>query len=167
MCPAKDLQAMTVFAIMGPNKEDTHMPEAIRVSAVIPCKRIVVYNAWLDGRTHSAFTGAKARIANRVGGRFSAWDSYIRGTTVKLVRGKTIVQQWRTTDFPEGSPDSKLVVSLDDARTGTRISLSHSNIPNGQGENYKRGWRNFYFAPMKRYFATLRKQSGKSKRRTK
>lgn len=167
MCPAKNLRAMRVFTIMGPKKEDAHMPEAIRVSAVMPCKRMVLYGAWLDSRTHSAFTGAQARIANRVGGRFSAWDSYIEGTTVKLVRGKTIVQHWRTTDFPKGSPDSKLVVSFQDTRTGTRISLSHSNIPIGLSGNYKRGWKDFYFAPMKRYFGARRKASATTKRRRK
>jgi activator of HSP90 ATPase len=143
------------------------MPEAIRISAVMPCKRMVLYRAWLDSRTHSACTGAKARIDNKVGGRFTAWDRYIQGTTIKMVRGRKIVQHWRTTDFPEGSPDSKLVVSFQDARTGTRISLSHSNIPNGLSGNYKRGWKDFYFAPMKRYFEAQKKVSATTKPRRK
>jgi len=26
-------------------------------------------------------------------------------------------------------------------------------IPDGQGENYKQGWKDFYFKPMKKYFS--------------
>jgi activator of HSP90 ATPase len=129
------------------------MPESIRISAVIPSKRKTLYNAWLDSNAHAAFTGANARVNAKVGGKFSAWDGYITGRTIELVPGRKIVQRWRTTDFPEGAPDSKLVVSFQDTSTGTRITLRHSKIPRGQGKGYKRGWREFYFVPMKRHFA--------------
>jgi len=133
--------------------EEGAMPETIRISAVIPSKRKPPYDAWLDGRAHAAFTGAKARASAKLGGKFSAWDGYITGTTIELVPGKKIVQRWRTTDFPDGTPDSKLVVSFQDTSTGTRITLHHSGIPPGQGKEYRRGWRDFYFVPMKRYCA--------------
>jgi activator of HSP90 ATPase len=35
---------------------------------------------------------------------------------------------------------------------GTRVTIIHSEIPAGQGEGYKKGWKDFYFKPMKKYF---------------
>jgi uncharacterized protein YndB with AHSA1/START domain len=90
------------------------MPEAIRVSAVIPVKRTTLYDAWLDSKEHAAFTGGRAHVDPKVGGKYSAWDGYISGKTLLLRRGQKIVQSWRTTDFPEGSPDSRLVVLFED-----------------------------------------------------
>jgi hypothetical protein len=31
-------------------------------------------------------------------------------------------------------------------------SIIHSNMPEGQGENYKQGWKDFYFKPMKKFY---------------
>lgn len=132
------------------------MRESIRVSAVIPVKRQTLYRAWLDGKGHSAFTGAKAHVVPRVGGRFSAWDGYIEGKTLELEPGRKIVQSWRSSDFPAESGDSRLVVSFQDVPGGTKITLHHTEIPEGQGKGYKRGWRDFYFSPMKAYFRKKR-----------
>ena len=128
------------------------MRESIRVSAVIPVKRRKLYRGWLDSKEHSAFTGAKAHVVSRVGGRFSAWDGYIEGKTLELEAGRKIVQSWRSSDFPAESADSRLVVSFRDVPGGTKITIYHSEIPEGQGKEYKRGWRDFYFSPMKAYF---------------
>jgi hypothetical protein len=34
----------------------------------------------------------------------------------------------------------------------TLVSLAHSNIPDGQGERYKKGWKDYYFTHMKKYY---------------
>jgi activator of HSP90 ATPase len=31
--------------------------------------------------------------------------------------------------------------------------LHHSDIPTGQGEEYRRGWEDYYFRPMQAYFS--------------
>ncbi|GAC1351729.1 MAG: hypothetical protein NVSMB1_07580 [Polyangiales bacterium] len=126
--------------------------ETIRLSTVIPASAERIYRAWLRGREHSAFTGGKATISSRVGGRFTAWNGYIVGRTVELVPSRKIVQTWRTAEFPEESEDSRLEVVLDPASGGTRLTLLHSAIPEGQSERYRRGWLTRYFAPMKKYF---------------
>jgi len=133
------------------------MSDTISVSAVLPVKRATLYNAWLDSKKHTAFTGAHARVDPKVGGKFSAWDGYITGKTLLLKRGQKIVQSWRTTDFPEGSPDSRLVILFDVTPTGTRIVLEHTDIPDGQGKSYRAGWKDYYFMPMKQYYKSIKK----------
>jgi uncharacterized protein YndB with AHSA1/START domain len=114
-----------------------------------------VYRAWMDSKEHGDFTGGEAEIDPRVGGRFAAWDGYIQGTTLALEPHRRIIQTWRTTEFPPGSPDSRLEVVLEDEGGGARVTLIHSDIPEGQGESYRQGWDESYFTPMQAYFAEI------------
>ncbi|MBI4312318.1 MAG: SRPBCC domain-containing protein [Chloroflexi bacterium] len=129
------------------------MPESIKVSAVIPASPRRIYEAWLGSAEHTAMSGGgAAQVDPRVGGAFSAWDGYIQGTTQALAPYSRIVQSWRSADFPEGAADSTLEVLLAETPKGTRVTLAHTNIPDGQGDDYKQGWKDYYFTPMKWYF---------------
>jgi uncharacterized protein YndB with AHSA1/START domain len=130
------------------------MLESFEVSTVLPADPERIYKAWLDGREHGEFTGGAAEVDPRVGGRFTAWDGYIEGKTLELEPFRRIVQAWRSSEFPEGSADSRLEVLLEKNRGGTRITIRHSAIPEGQGKDYEQGWKEHYFTPMKRYFAS-------------
>ena len=129
--------------------------DRLRVTAVIPASPENIYRAWLDGSEHSAFTGSRATVDDN--GRFTAWDGYIQGTTVDRHPGRRIVQTWRTAEFPKGSPDSRVEIQLERMADGTRMTLIHTDIPEGQGEQYKSGWSSKYFAPMKAYFGKYMK----------
>lgn len=128
--------------------------ERIQVSTVLPASPGRVYLAWLDAEEHSAFTGGKANVDPVVGGRFSAWDGYIEGMTIEVDPGKRILQTWRTSEFPKGHNDSRLEVGLEAVNGGTRLTVRHWDIPEGQGQKYKTGWVDHYFEPMKQYFTT-------------
>ncbi len=127
------------------------MTETIEVSDVLPGDPHLIYQAWLDSETHSAFTGAQAAIDARVGGQHAAWDGYIAGQILSLDPDQRIVQSWRTTEFPDKSPDSRLEILLAAAPGGTKITILHSDIPDGQGEQYRQGWIDHYFEPLRRY----------------
>jgi activator of HSP90 ATPase len=130
------------------------MTEKIKLSAVIPATAKEIYIAWLDSKKHSAFTGGgKAKIDPKVKGKFTAWEDYISGTNLELIPNKKIVQAWRTTEFPAKHPDSILEVILEPAAKGTKVTLVHSEIPEGQSADYKKGWKDFYLTPMKKYFS--------------
>jgi activator of HSP90 ATPase len=128
--------------------------ESFEVSDVLPATPERVYEAWLDGARHAAFTGAAATGEAAVGTRFTAWDGYIEGSNVELQPYTRIVQSWRTTEFPAGAPDSTVTVLLEpEAEGATRITLRHTGIPEGQSESYRQGWLDYYFEPMRRYFS--------------
>ena len=129
------------------------MAESFQVSTVIHASAERLYHAWLDSDEHGHFTGSPAEIEPRPGGAFSAWDGYIRGTTLEMEPHRRIVQAWRTTDFPEDSPDSRLEVLFTPVKSGTEITLMHSRMPDGQGDGYEQGWIDYYFTPMQEYFA--------------
>jgi len=128
--------------------------DSLKVSAVIPAAPHVIYSAWLGNKEHGAMTDTPpAKISARVGGAFTAGGGYMWGKTLELDPSKRIVQSWRTTDFPEDAPDSRLEVVLEEAKAGTKITIIQTEIPSGQGADYRQGWIDYYFAPMKRYFA--------------
>ncbi len=128
--------------------------ESLKVSAVIPAAPEAVYAAWMSNKEHGAMTNTpEAQISARVGGKFSAGGGYMWGTTLELDPPKRIVQLWRTTEFPEEAPDSRLEVVLEAAKGGTKISIIQTEIPAGQGASYRQGWIDYYFTPMKQYFA--------------
>ena len=125
------------------------------MTAVMGAEPKAVYDAWMSGKGHSAMTGSKATVVARVGGTYRAWDGYISGKTLELEPGARIVQSWRTTDFGPDDPDSRLEILLEKAARGTKITLVHTEIPPGQAGSYRKGWLDFYFTPMKEYFASL------------
>jgi len=129
------------------------MSEKLELSIILPASPGRIYQAWLDGEEHGAFTGSPAGVEARVGGSFTAWDGYIWGITLEMEPERRIVQSWRTGDFPAEAPDSRLEVLLEAAVGGARLTLVHTNIPDGQAENYRQGWEDYYFEPMRGYFA--------------
>lgn len=128
------------------------MLDSLELSITLPVKASKIYKAWLSSKLHSQFTGGKATVNPKIGGRFTAWDGYIEGKTLELIPGKKIVQSWRTTDFSEQDIDSKIEIILEESNSETKLTLFHTNIPEGQGENYKKGWFDFYFKPMQNFF---------------
>ena len=127
--------------------------ESVRVVAVLPTSPERVYAAWLDAEEHGLMTGGgKATVEPRVGGAHTAWDDYIQGTIIELDPAGRIVQTWRTTEFPADHPDSRLEVHLRKVEGGTEVTLVHTGIPEGQGEQYEEGWRTHYLEPMARHF---------------
>jgi activator of HSP90 ATPase len=132
------------------------MLESVVLDMWFPVEPKVFFKAWLDSRAHGAFTGSAASIEPRVGGAFTAWDGYIRGKTLELDPPRRILQAWRTSDFPDGAPDSLLELQLDPISGGTQLTLRHTGIPEAQGVDYAQGWLDYYFEPMQTYFRSRR-----------
>ncbi len=130
------------------------MAESFKLSTVFPIKPKAIYDAWLDGKKHGEMIGGTAKASPEVGAKHSAWGNYIKGVNLDLIKNKRILQTWKSTDFPKGSDPSLLLVKLEPVEKGTKVTLHHFEIPDGQGDNYKKGWHEHYFTPMKKYFSS-------------
>src|SRR5260221_6448827 len=122
------------------------------LTAFVPAAPQDVYDAWLSSEGHSAMTGGGAVIDPTVGGAFTAWDGYIDGTTLELEPPRRIVQTWRTTSFTEEDEDSRIEVVLEPEGEGTRLTLRHTNVPDGHTGYEDGGWKRSYFDPMAAHF---------------
>lgn len=126
--------------------------ESIELTIVLPAAPERVFAAWMSSAEHAAFTGGRASLEERVGASYTAWDGYIRGTTLELEPGRRIVQTWRTEEFPTEVPDSRLEITLAPDPDGTLLTLAHTQIPEGLAQRYEEGWLANYFEPMRTYF---------------
>lgn len=129
--------------------------DSLSISEVIPATAERIYEAWLSSDEHTAFTGDKALVEPFVGGKHSTFDGYAVGQTVELQPGRRIVQTWRAEDFPIGSPDSRVEVTLEETVGGTMVTILHTDIPSGQGSSYRDGWLKYYLEPLKGYFVKV------------
>jgi activator of HSP90 ATPase len=124
------------------------------VSVTIHAKAEDIYAAWLSSDGHSSITGSPAKVDGVVDGDFAVWDGYIQGMFLELEPSHRILQAWRTGEFPSEAEDSIVEILLDEEHGSTKLTLNHSNIPEGQADSYKQGWEDFYFKPMREYFGS-------------
>lgn len=128
----------------------------IRQTVVLPGTPAQVYEALMTTRGHRAFTGADARISQKVGGSFMAWGGYIHGKNLKLVPGKTIVQAWVPSDenWPKGHV-SKVSFRLASSPRGTRLTFTHSGVPVEHVGHLSSGWKESYWVPLREYLSSM------------
>jgi len=113
-----------------------------------------VYEALLDPKKHSEFTGSPATTSEKQGATFTAWDGYISGRNIELVKGRRIVQEWKTTEWPMGYPYSRLELDLAPRGGGTELEMVHSKVPAEQLGKYSGGWKESYWEPLREYFSS-------------
>ena len=113
-----------------------------------------LYEWFMNSKKHSQFTGAVAKIGQKVGAKFSAWNGYIAGTNTKLIPGKLIEQSWRGGDWAKGAY-SKATFKFSAAGKGkTKLHFSQTGVPDQNYKSIKQGWADYYWQPLK---ATLKK----------
>jgi activator of HSP90 ATPase len=109
-----------------------------------------LYEWLMDSKKHTRFTGQKATISRKVGGKFKAGDGWIDGMNLELVKDKLILQGWRGNDddWPEGYY-STVRFRFEKVQGGTRLDFLHSGVPASAYEEIKDGWREYYWEPLK------------------
>lgn len=130
------------------------MKNHFTLTVTINAKPDDIYAAWLSTDGHSAITGNPAKVDGVVDGDFVAWDGYIQGMFLELEPNRRILQAWRTGEFPPEVEDSIVEILLEEEHGKTTLTLNHSNIPEGQADDYEKGWEDFYFKPMREYFGS-------------
>lgn len=109
-----------------------------------------LYEALLDTRQFSAFSGRRADINRDVGGAFSLFGGHIVGRNLELVPHQRIVQAWRVVDWPEGVY-SIVRFELKPQGSGTRLVFDHTGFPEELRDHLAAGWESNYWALLKQY----------------
>ena len=131
------------------------MPKKIRTivqTVTIPATPEQVYEAFIDPEKHSEFTNTNTTGSQNVGGEVSAGDGYITARNIELKKGKKIVQEWTTSEWPEGYTPSILELDLKKVPEGTELTMTHSKVPEEQADDYAKGWMEYYWNPLVEYF---------------
>jgi activator of HSP90 ATPase len=129
------------------------MAKPIHQEVVFKANPKALFEAFMDAKKHSAFSGgAPAEISRDVGGAWSAFGGGISGRNVELVADQRIVQAWRAKDWPAGVY-SIVKVELKPEGSGTRLVLDHDGFPEGAGEHLEAGWHKMYWEPLQKFLA--------------
>ncbi|MDP1678492.1 MAG: SRPBCC family protein [Bacteroidota bacterium] len=115
-----------------------------------------VYDALMDSKKHTKFTGATAKISRNINGKFSVYDGYAFGKNLELVPDKKIVQTWRASDWEEGI-NSQVVFEITPAKNGCTLIFTQTDVPDKHFSSIKQGWVDFYWVPMKKMFEIVKK----------
>lgn len=111
-----------------------------------------VYKAIALSEDHAAFTGQPADIGQTAGEAWSAYNGEIHGLQIELVANRRIVQAWRAKVWPEGVY-SMVTFEFADEGAGTKLTLTHDAIPEGEDGHLETGWPRMYWTPLKTYLA--------------
>jgi len=129
------------------------MTKTIRQEMILEASPKRVYDALLDAKQFSEFTGgAAAEIDRQVGGAFSCFGGMITGRNVELKPGQRIVQAWRAGNWPEGAY-SIVKFELEAQGAHAKLTLEQSAFPAGSAEHLEGGWHKMYWEPLKKYLA--------------
>ncbi|MEK6936450.1 MAG: SRPBCC family protein [Nanoarchaeota archaeon] len=131
------------------------MDKAIKQKVKFNVSPHEVYEALMDSKKHSDFTGDKAVISREVNGEFTAFNGWIKGKNLELVKDKKIVQEWAGTDEENSWPKghfSKVTFELKKDKEGTLLEFTHEDIPDGWYDELVQGWEEHYWEPMKKFF---------------
>ena len=123
--------------------------KTLKQSVTIKATPHDVYEALMDSKKHAEFTGGKATISRKVGGKFTAFDGYSEGVNVELEPDSKIVQSWRAEDWPEGHY-SQATFALAKVEGGTKLSFTQTDVPADQYDDIAKGWKDYYWTPMKK-----------------
>ena len=115
----------------------------------LPAPPSVVFRMLTDPTEHGAFTGTECSGEPVEGGAFTASSGYINGRYETLEQDHLIVAAWQTSEWPKGAPASRLEFVLEGVDGGTELTMTHAELPPSQAENYRQGWLDYYWTPMR------------------
>ena len=110
-----------------------------------------LYEALLESRQFTEFSGRPAEINREVGGAFSLFKGHIVGRNLELISNERIVQAWRVVTWPEGAY-SIVRFDLKPQGSGTRLVFDHIGFPEGLHDHLAAGWEENYWSLLKKYF---------------
>jgi len=107
-----------------------------------------VYNAMTNPSMIEIWTGEPVEMSTEPDSEFSLWDGAIVGKNLEFEKDKKIVQLWY---FGEDE-QSKVTILLHPDKSGTRVELHQTNIPDEAYDNMVEGWESDYFDSLKELF---------------
>jgi activator of HSP90 ATPase len=115
----------------------------------LPAPPSTIYRMLTDPVEHGAFTGTVCEGEPIETGSFTASSGYISGRYEILEPDRLIVCSWQTSEWPKDAPPSRLEFVLKPVEGGTELTMTHSELPASQAEDYRQGWIDFYWTPMR------------------
>ena len=122
--------------------------KTIKQEYIIDAALMKVWEAFVDPGVIKKWSGSAAVMDDREGTKFELWGGEIHGTNTKVMKNKTLEQDWYGGEWDE---PSKVKFELSSEGDKTKIKLIHENVPDKEIDNIDDGWHRYYLGPMKVY----------------
>jgi activator of HSP90 ATPase len=113
--------------------------------------REILYELYMNAKMHSMITNSPVEISEKIGSGFNAFDGYITGKNLQLVKNQLIVQSWRGSDWDITDSDSAFLLSLEQKGNDVILNMVHANVPDDKEKDLDKGWHDFYWSPWKHH----------------
>ena len=133
-------------------------PTALHIEAKFPVVPALVYELLTNGTKFGEVTGQPGKGGETEGVPFSLFDGWLTGRQVELIPNEMIAQAWRFQNWESGIY-SMIRFKLLPEGNGTRLILDQDGIPAVFHEHVKTNWDGFYFAPFRKHFQQLLRDS--------
>ncbi len=114
-----------------------------------------VFELLMDSKKHEGFSGHHAHISRAKNGAFEAYDGWIKGKNLEIVKDKRIVQAWRGADWEPGYY-SKAEFNFKKKGKGCQLTLTHTRVPDKHYNGINKGWKDHYWKKMKDYLQKVK-----------
>jgi activator of HSP90 ATPase len=108
-----------------------------------------VWKALVDPKYIRAWGAGPLSMSEEIGEKFELWGGEIWGKNIEVESQKKLVQEWYSGDKWEKPSIVSFELFKDDS--GTRLDLTHKNIPDAEFEEVDNGWKIYYLGPIKKY----------------
>ncbi len=108
-----------------------------------------VYRALTNPFALELWTGHPAHITTVPGEEFFLFGGDITGRNIAYSENKLIQQEWY---FGEQKEQSVVTIKLKPEKNKTEIVLLHTNIPEEEYESLRKGWVEYFWKPLNKYF---------------
>jgi len=123
--------------------------KTIRLNYLINASVNEVFLAITNPLTIELWSGYPAQMEAIEGFEFSIFDGDIAGKNIKVVPDEQLVQEWY---FGDNEEASVVTINLKAEKNKTRVELEHINIPEEVYEEFKEGWKEYYWGAIIKYF---------------
>jgi len=143
---------VTGLRAQAPLKADHSTLTSLRQEVELKASAQRIYEALLNSKQFTAFTGVAAVIDPTAGGAFTLFEGQVTGRNIETVANQRIVQAWRPGDWPAGVY-SIVRFELKPVGSGTAVVLNHTGFPAGEFDSLDSGWHEHYWEPLKKFLA--------------
>lgn len=112
----------------------------------------VVWAALTEPQQIKKWGAGPAKMQTKADTTFTLWGGDIYGTNTKVKINTLLEQDWFAGQWAK---PSLVKIELVKERSGTKVSLTHRNIPDKAAAGIKEGWKEYYFEPLKEYVEQL------------
>jgi uncharacterized protein YndB with AHSA1/START domain len=110
-----------------------------------------VWQALTDPSLIKEWLGDKVVMDDTEGTNFELWGGSIHGTNTKVIKDKELDQDWYSDSDTTWEEPSKVVFTLEDLGESTKVTLTHTNIPDSEAASIDSGWDEYYLGAIKEF----------------